>query len=347
MNHVLNNLAVVAVLAVLPMPAFAAPVLVDRIDGALAEATTFLLDRQAKDGAWRSEEYPAFDDGYGLTPLILSALAFAPPNPRIPAAYRIGADHLATLATSKSPPTYPAYAAPGAVLVLSMPANERHEDLRDALIEQILARQLGAGLGWRPSDISYGGWGYYPRSPKRPPDGAPTHELLSSNLSATVFAVGALAIGEVSLDDPAFVAARTFVERCQNFGDDPELDDGGFYFTPANDVQNKAMSSGKDARGRIRYRSYGSMTADGLRALIRVGVPRTHPRVKAAARWIERRFDAERATGAYPPDRLVQRESVYFYYAWTTAHALTAMGKKTLATDRGDVRWDVALAKAV
>ena len=63
---------------------------------------------------------------------------------------------------------------------------------------------------------------------------------------------------------------------------DPAFDDGGFFFIPNDPGQNKAGPAGTDRHGRQRFRSYGTMTADGLRILIRCGLPATHPRVVAA-----------------------------------------------------------------
>jgi squalene-hopene/tetraprenyl-beta-curcumene cyclase len=234
------------------------------------------------------------------------------------------------VATLAEDPSYPEYAPALAILVLSVPSNTRHLAARGRLVASLLARQLTEAHGWSPDDVSYGGWGYFRFPPLKPEPGAPVHELLSSNLSATLFAVGALALAEVSLDDPALLKALTFVKRCQNY---PAPGDGGFFFTPANDLQNKALA---DPSG--RFRSYGSMTADGVRALIRLGVPRHDPRVKAGAEWLRRRFDPEKASGDYPAGRETQRRSVYYYYVWTTAHARLTLG---------DAGWAEPLAAAL
>ena len=42
---------------------------------------------------------------------------------------------------------------------------------------------------------------------------------------------------------------------------------------PGDPVQNKAGAAGMDRFGRQRMRSYGGMTADGIRAMIRCGLP--------------------------------------------------------------------------
>jgi len=126
--------------------------------------------------------------------------------------------------------------------------------------------------------------------------------------------------------------ARVFVERCQSWPGD-----GGFFFTPSNDVQNKAGEvDGKN-------RSYGTMTADGIRALRRLGVPRDDPRVQAAARWLYERFSVSVPPGDFPEDRLWQRESAWYYYVWSLPHALMALGVLDVPTPRGPIRWPVAL----
>jgi squalene-hopene/tetraprenyl-beta-curcumene cyclase len=111
-------------------------------------------------------------------------------------------------------------------------------------------------------------------------------------------------------------------------------------------VQNKAMG-GKDRHGAPRFRSYGTVTADGVRALLRLGAGGEDPRVQAAAAWLERRFSPTQPPGEYPALRAVQRASVHYYWAWTAAHALRALGKDELNTARGKVRWPEALARAL
>src|SRR5262249_18016231 len=143
--------------------------------------------------------------------------------------------------------------------------------------------------------------------------------LLESNLSATVYVLDALRTAGVKSDDPAFKKALVFVQRCQNFaGDDkeadPKFDDGGFFFIYDDPVRNKAGLVGKDKHGRERFISYGSMTADGWRALLLCGLGPDHARVKAARQWIEKNFAVDKHPGNYPEDREVSRPSVYFYY---------------------------------
>ena len=317
-----------------------------------------MLAHQDDTGAFRSRTYSAFKDGFSLTPLLLTSLRFAPPAPELERAYARGVDFLATLVTPSADddadvalayPSYPVYAIAGALLVLNVPKNARHRSVRDRLIGALRARQFTEDTGWAPADGSYGAWGYYPGIPhKRATADDPA---LSGNLSATLFAIGALRLAGVPVDDPTLAKARQFVERCQNYpvstsdgsaSEPGKRDaDGGFYFSPALPDGNKA---GPVSGVADRYRSYGSMTADGLRALIRLGLPIDHPRVRAATAWLHRRYSARRNPGDFPEDRVIRQESAYFYYAWSSAHALRAIGARQLTTDAGDLDWPVALA---
>jgi squalene-hopene/tetraprenyl-beta-curcumene cyclase len=328
-------------------------VTVAAIDASLGKAAAWLIERQRPDGSFRSEAYAAFRDGYSLTPVVMKALAYSPSDPRAPEAYGRAAAFLATIIGPDGKIghlNYQVYTLSLAVLALNPSVDPSHHALRQKLVDELRRHQLTEANGWLPEDVSFGGWGYWGQVPVRPPPGAPIEELRSSNLPATVTAVGALAMAGVPPADPAMVRARKFVERCQNLlppeRADPLWDDGGFFFTPANEVQNKAMG-GRDRHGAPRFRSYGTVTADGVRALLRLGAGRDDPRVRAAAAWLERRFSPTEPPGAYPELRAVQQASVRYYWAWTAAHALRALGKDELETASGKVRWPEALARAL
>ena len=234
---------------------------------------------------------------------------------------------------------YPIYAGAGALFALSVAKNHQHQRVRDALVKYLRDRQLDERHGWTPDDIAYGGWGYYPGALQKPAAGQRASHLLSANLSSTLYAIGALQMAGVSWSDPAFRKARLFVERCQNWTGgtdfDPRVDDGGSFFTPSNALQNKAGIAREQPR---RYRSYGSMTADGLRALLRLGHGLRSPRATSAATWLRKTFDPNRPAGDYPADRDVQRRSVFYYWSWSMAHVFMHLG---------DVDRAKALAEAV
>ena len=333
-----------------------------RIEAAMRRGAADLVTRQGRDGGFRSAHYAAIKDGYSLSPLALLALWAAPRDQAVTAALERGLGFVATLVTADGAlrtgldgPTYPYYAIAGALLALSAAGagGERDQAVRQALIGMLRERQLTEARGWTPADASYGGWGYYPALPDRDAGGGQPDARLSANLSATVFSIGALRLAGVPATDPALRSARSFVERCQNWseaseqaGRDPDFDDGGFFFSPVVPDSNKA-GAGAGADGRTRYHSYGSMTADGLRALLRLGLPSDHERVRAAAGWMLQHFSAEANPGAVPPEAELRRASSYYYYVWSAAHALRAMGATEVDTGAGRVHWARALAGAL
>jgi hypothetical protein len=337
----------------------------DDIGSAVSAATRFLRDRQSADGAWRSTTYSSFKDGAALTPLVVHSLLAAVDYGEAglcaaPCAAR-GAAYLAALAradgTIAEGPhglSYPAYSAALTVLVLSHPRFAELRDSRATWLAYLRDRQLTEALGWDPTDREYGGWGYAHSLPRMARPGSATDLLTESNLSATVFALEALRAAGCPSSDPAFGKALTFVCRCQNYADDPEpaFDDGGFFFMYDDPLRNKAGVAGTDRTGRQRFSSYGSMTADGLRALLACGTPLGDARVVAARQWLERHFSASLHPGRFPAQRAALRASIYYYYCWSVVRALSTCGagrmaaacaaaiaEQLLRRQRGDGSW--------
>lgn len=310
---------------------------VDRVDRALATATRFLIAQQAADGSWRSELYGPFKDGTALTPLVLQALQAAGLSAERDAAFERGIAYMATFAkpdgsiqTGPHGFSYSVYTSAGAVALLSREGTKCVK-ARDAWLAYLRERQLTEDLDWQPGDREYGGWGYCPALPHKPPAGQPTPPLTESNLSATLAALEALRAAGVTADDPTVRKALVFCERCQNFGDEPAFDDGGFFFISDDRVRNKAGVAGSDRHGRERYGSYGSTTADGIRALLLAGLSLDHPRLRAGTAWLRAHFSPATHPGRYPPEREPLRPALYYYYADSVAQALRQTGLKELA----------------
>ena len=146
-------------------------------------------------------------------------------------------------------------------------------------------------------------------------------------------------------DDPAIRKALTFIQRCQNFAEgdrdaDPRYDDGGFFFSPTDPVQNKAGSrAGTDARGVRRYHSYGiddrrrAPGAAALRPPRRPPAGRGEPRMAGAALrglLASRHLRAGRARSSATPRISTD--------AWSVAHAFRALGIAEIAHPRGRAR---------
>jgi hypothetical protein len=316
-----------------------------------------LIQAQSADGSWSSKTYGVFRGGLALTPPVLKAVAFGPDVEGAASACRRGAALVAgavgsdgSIDTGPYGLTYPVYTASTAVIVLSRIEVEGGRRARDAWLQDLRRRQLTEDLGWDPSDPAYGSWGYAIEPPAKQGSDSVSSHATDADLSSTLFAVGALRIAGADATDPAIRKALAFVKRCQNLpedGDeaDPSFDDGGFFFSPTDPVRNKAGVAGKDRSGRHRYHSYGSTTADGVRALLRCGLAPDHPRVVAARDWLVRHFSASANPGVFDPNREDERDGTYYYYAWSVAHAFRALNVQKLRTDAHETDWASALAQ--
>jgi hypothetical protein len=327
-----------------------------RIDRALGAGLRALVAAQSPDGAWRSSTYGVFKDGLSLTPTVLKALAFGPDVDGSAGARRRAAGYLigrvradGSIDGGRFGMVYPVYTASAAAIALTFLNVPEGREARDAWLRELRRRQLTEDLGWEPGDPAFGGWGYSIEPPIQGDGASPLGQHVDADLSSTLFAVGTLRIAGVPAEDPAIRKALIFVERCQNVaGDgragDPRYDDGGFFFSMTDPVRNKAGVAGTDRHGRVRYHSYGSATADGLRALLRCGLAKDHPRVVAARRWLEAHFLASTNPGTFEPAREGDRDATYFYYAWSLAHAFRALGIAEIESEGHKVAWAEALA---
>jgi squalene-hopene/tetraprenyl-beta-curcumene cyclase len=297
-------------------------------------------------------------DGPSLTPLVMETLMSGAQREGSAEACRKGAAYLAGLVNPDSSINageyglgYPLYTSAMAAIILTKCGTPEFMKARDAWLKIVRERQLTEALGWRPSDAEYGGWGFSIKPPVPPQPGRRKEIFHESNLSATIFGIGALRVCEVPGREEALAKALIFEKRCQNFSDDRPLsifDDGGFFFIPNDEAQNKGGVAGMEPDGTVRFNSYGSMTADGIRALVRCGMLPDSPRVKAALDWLAKNFSVEHNPGRFAgPDREVLRDATYYYYCWSLAHALNALNVDEIETPQGKVKWAEALADAL
>lgn len=321
------------------------------IDRALTRSANYLLDCQEADGAWRRSIYGFMKDGPSLTPHVLTAILFLPQGgSRATEAFARGADYLAGLIDDDGNVpqelnlVYPVYTAADTVRLLSH--SPRHATAKAAWLAHIRGQQLNEELGWLPQDVEYGGWSYAARPPRKLAGGA-RGAWDFSNLSATLYGLAALSGGKISATDKSYAQALVFVQRCQNYAaaDAGPLDDGGFCFCPGDALHNKAGLAGIDALGRRRFNSYGSMTCDGLRALLLCGLSASHPRVVAARAWLARNFNALHNPGRFAPGTEDIRDATYYYYTWSLAHAAMRSGVNLTADGAGVRNWPVVLSE--
>jgi hypothetical protein len=287
---------------------------------ALALGVDYLLKQQSADGAWRSDVYATFKDGTALTPFTVTALQEAHDagvrTPTTEAALNKGCAFLAAFTKpdgTVTPPAdgfdYPLYTAALTLKAFSHSTATDFAKHRAAWVKYLKERQLTEPLGWKPEEKQYGGWGYCRVIPKKPEPGAFAPNLIESNLSATVFALDALKAADET--DAEVHKAVIFVRRCQN-------GDGGFHFIYDDPVRNKA---GVARTGPLLFHSYGSTTADGLRALAHCNDAADDDRREAARKWLVANFLADHHPGTYAEAREPDRDAVYFYFAASAAQA--------------------------
>lgn len=262
----MNRAAFLRLLAVAPFawgrPAFAGSA------GSLADGTRWLLGKQSADGAWRSETYGAFRDGRALTPMVLRALAGRPETAD-------ACRRAAAWITGQGVAVFEEYPVHHAAAIL-----EAARDCDGLAIAAEMAKRKLLELQCPRT----GGWSYSTLPIPASGDLAPMQQ---ANLAATAMALDGLKAAGYA-DVALFTRALEFVKGCENFGTgDETFDDGGFFQMPDDPARNKAGSAGKDGRGVVRYLSYASATADGLRAMLHCGEPVGSPRVKAAVKWLE------------------------------------------------------------
>ena len=319
----------------------------DQADIAISRGRQYLAGHQDDDGAWRSERYAGFRQGDAITPLAILALGLD----ESPRASSRGIAFLGNLSERHRKGEvrfeHPVYTAALAVLALTTPSS-RTPTAAEPWLDLLRTHQLVEGQGWQPNEPEYGGWGYATQRPQRPVAGEIRQPLIEPNLSATAFALEALAAAAPS--DPAIASAAGFVERCQNYATDnadASFDDGGFVLVPNSATRNKAGSAGTDSQGRERFRSYATATADGIRALHAMNRIADCPREHAALSWLDAHFPLL-STHSHDNERLeVFATASYHYCCFALARA--HLGSEILTPEKvagtSRIEWSSAITQ--
>jgi squalene-hopene/tetraprenyl-beta-curcumene cyclase len=308
-----------------------------KVAPAIARALKYQVDHQKSDGGW-----PFFVLLGGSDPAITSLVAqsliqdpnYGPEHPAVKKAIDFILKHQQPdggIYNPKMP--YLNYSTSVALMALASAQSP-------ALKERIAAAQKclkdnqwvdgkcdADGTDITPSHPWYGGAGY--GNHKRP------------DLSNTQMMLEALHQSGLPADDPAFVKAMSFVQRCQMqamTNDQPFAEgatDGGFIYTPAKGGHSNAGE--KDGK----LRSYGSMTYSGFKSMLYANVSRNDPRVRGAWDWIRRNYTLDENPNM---PGLKSKEGLYYYYQ-VFAKALQAWGEPFVIDEAGaahDWRADLA-----
>lgn len=334
---------------------------------AIRDGLAWLAEQQGDDGGWHSATYGAMRGGAAITALVLYAASCVNEQLRgvHGARWRRGGEFLARGVDDDGCPRnpdksvdFPTYAA--ALLLLAAPRLKL--DLprakRQKLVDYLLATQIADARGFEPDGPHYGGWDLTGDVRMR---GFTT----GANVSVTCFVLEALAAEKTDAADAARKRALAWVARCQNLPGEKRTGDGGFFFqADRNNDANKAQWT--DERHESP-RSYGTATADGLRALVAaIGdeeQARKDERVVAAAAWLDKHAELTVVPG-FPPPPLADPKTgevepfvqwplaLRFYYYASLARAIgflpadsrdkrrAALRTHVVSLQRNDGRWE-------
>ncbi|MBN4071900.1 terpene cyclase/mutase family protein, partial [bacterium AH-315-F18] len=194
------------------------------------------------------------------------------------------------------------------------PALNKPRDVRPLLAEFLAQRQLSAAFKFEPLQTDFGAWDYYD-------DNHPG--LMRTDISVTTFVLEGLSYSHTKASARAKRQARMYLRRCQNFSTHPkdagrQAMDGGFFFTP---LRSKAGYH-KVENDQVLLRSYGSTTAEGLRALLYTGQSASNLRVKSACAWLAGHYRMDRTPGFPAQSPVPFATGAHYYYLHGVALAL-------------------------
>lgn len=280
----------------------------------LPRAVRWLASIQGADGLWHSTTYGLLARGESTTATLALAVALLPAAERaaaLPLAERalagLAARQAPSPALAPEPIDYPVFTAAHRLHALAILRPAGWQAQATTLVQWLERQQLSERQGWQSDDLPYGGFGLGDREHPKP---------LGADLIglATVTAVvEALRAADVAVDHSIVKRARTFVWRCQQFGHDD--DDGGFCYAPTGDWRAAKAGSDRAPDGRAQPRSYGTATADGLRALLACGETAGGERVGAAVGWLRRHGTPSAVPGLTEP----MLENSLRLYWWQSA----------------------------
>lgn len=257
----------------------------------LSRGVDWLCAQQDDDGGWRSKTYGAMSGGAGNTALAVYALAGLPENIRTRCAPSIRrglgflTSHLDSDGFVRGPDgssDYPTYATALTLIAIHRFAPDEWPTEQRRMRDYLRKTQLRSTTSNSSDSPNRGGWDH---TGGRLTEDSPQH----TDVGVTAFVLEALHEGQ-ALEAEVVEPALDYLSRCQNDQIGAQ-GDGGFFFSPVReDERNKA--GWVDTAGRVRLpRSYGTASVDGLHGLLLCGLPRSHPRVKAAVEWIRQHPD--------------------------------------------------------
>jgi hypothetical protein len=307
----------------------------------LEKGIAFLLRQQADDGIWHSAHYGNLREGAGVTALVLASLAENQshlPEGAIERMQRavevlsVSIDEHGYVANA-SGPDYADYASALVLEADRIAGLGLSPERRRKLVDYLVRAQLDEADGFQPDSLDYGGWdltGWM--TGHRPTTG--------TNISVSTFVIAALShhreIGDVN---EALTRAGRWLEGCRN-------GDGGFHFHPR--IDHDGNKAGWSDETRMAALSYGTCTADGLRALVSLGVPADDSRVTGATAWLSRETDIAGVPGFRDDaDGETWKAGLRFYYLAALARVLPFLEPDASAARRRSIMESLVESQAV
>lgn len=310
----------------------------------LARAAAYLRSKQGPDGAWRSETYGLLKSGQSFTPFVLHALSQVPPplNPNAEESIRLAMAALRRNADAegvhgRADPDlldYPNYATAYALRCFLRHGGDHDLPLVRQAALHLLTQQFSERNGFGPDSPVHGGWGFGIK--ERPTFSSfvdlshvrrVLQALREANLLPSETRSRALRFLAVLQHHPS-VPLQTFGPTPAHVGAFPPPFDGGFHASPNVAYANKGRSARHPRTGVSHFRSYATATADGLLSLLAAGVPKTDPKVRAAARWLRTNEGWDLPPGIPAEHPEPWAESMRYYHLAVRAEAYAALNER-------------------
>jgi hypothetical protein len=300
----------------------------------IAGAVDWLMAQQQADQLWHSEYYGNLKGGAAVTAFTLFALGHVAPDSiesrreKLQAAVDALARQVERRGCVANPggPDYPTYGSAMLLVAVDRLQLQLAAEARGRLIAYLLESQIDEGEGYRSNEADYGGWDM------EGSQGGPRRST-GTNISVGSFCCEALSLDSSAATNRALPSFRDWLKRCQNLPGD-----GGFFFhadrahdgnkagwiEPASEPETASRQGSLDP-DRSKPRSYGTATADGLRAMLACGLDPNSEPVSAARDWLTARVgQAERVPGFDSSTDRSWGEGLLFYYWFALAKSLSA-----------------------
>jgi hypothetical protein len=266
---------------------------------ALDRAVRYLEGRQADDGSFPSDIYAFWRLGQSTTGFVLLSLIAAGMSDEARLDAGVGAllrlrGEDGSLGFAGPVPDYPVYATALALRVLQ----QRRPAETAPSATWLLGQQFRAAGGWQGHPAE-GGWGMGSRFELKPPQAGHVDVSMTRRVLECL-----------GPDFEGREQALAFVRRCR-------ADDDGFVYSPVDPALNKGLTV---------TAGYGTATADGLLALLALGLPTSDPEVAAAAAFLRDHHDPKVNPGIADGPKFPYAEAMRFNYRATSSRVFAALG---------------------